>query len=140
MTQSVIIVGAGASGIAAATKLYENGFQNLTILEAQNRIGGRVHTVPFGDNVLDMGAQWCHGEVGNVIYEMAKNLDLLQTTKGPSDGFEYRYSNGETADKSLTSKLEKLALEIADDAEAYKKYEGSFGNFIIGRFYITLIF
>lgn len=54
----IVIVGAGISGISAAAKLIENGFKNLVILEAENRIGGRVCTVPFGKNVLDMGAQW----------------------------------------------------------------------------------
>lgn len=44
-----MIVGAGASGIAAASKLIENGFENLIILEAENRIGGRVNTVKFGE-------------------------------------------------------------------------------------------
>ena len=43
----ILIVGAGAAGFAAATRLYENGFKNITILEAQNRIGGRIHTVEF---------------------------------------------------------------------------------------------
>lgn len=58
MDKKVIIVGAGSSGVAAGTKLVSNGFKNVTILEAENRIGGRVHTVPFGSNVVDMGAQW----------------------------------------------------------------------------------
>lgn len=44
-----MIVGAGASGIAAAAKLIENGLENLIILEAENRIGGRVNTVKFGE-------------------------------------------------------------------------------------------
>jgi monoamine oxidase len=44
----VIIVGAGASGIAAATALMENGVDNIVILEAENRTGGRINTVPFG--------------------------------------------------------------------------------------------
>lgn len=44
----IIIVGAGISGIAAATKLYENGFNDITILEAENRIGGRVYTRSLG--------------------------------------------------------------------------------------------
>lgn len=43
----VIIVGAGAAGIAAASRLVEKGLQNILILEAKNRIGGRIHTVPF---------------------------------------------------------------------------------------------
>lgn len=44
----IVIIGAGASGIAAASKLYENGFENILILEAQDRIGGRIHTTQFG--------------------------------------------------------------------------------------------
>ena len=45
---SVIIIGAGAAGIAAASKLLENGFKNVTILEAEGRIGGRIFTTRFG--------------------------------------------------------------------------------------------
>lgn len=48
----IVIVGAGSSGIAAASKLLENGFQNVLILEAEDRIGGRVHTVKFGEFTL----------------------------------------------------------------------------------------
>lgn len=57
-TKKILIIGAGASGFAAAAKLISNGFKNVLILEAENRIGGRIHTIPFGANVLDMGAQW----------------------------------------------------------------------------------
>lgn len=48
----IVIVGSGASGIAAATKLMLNGFRNVKILEAENRIGGRVNTVKFGESRL----------------------------------------------------------------------------------------
>lgn len=58
MTKKIVVIGAGASGIAAATKLISNGFQNVKILEAQNRIGGRINTISYGSNVVDMGAQW----------------------------------------------------------------------------------
>jgi cation diffusion facilitator CzcD-associated flavoprotein CzcO len=44
----VVIVGAGPSGIAAATSLMEHGVDNIVILEAENRTGGRINTVPFG--------------------------------------------------------------------------------------------
>lgn len=58
MHKNIVIIGAGAAGISAATMLVENGFLNVTVLEAENRIGGRINTIPFGENVLDMGAQW----------------------------------------------------------------------------------
>lgn len=54
----VIVIGAGISGISCATKLIENGFKNIRILEAENRLGGRVNTTPFANSVIDMGAQW----------------------------------------------------------------------------------
>lgn len=54
----IIVIGAGIAGISCATKLIESGFKNIRILEAENRLGGRVNTIPFGSNVLDMGAQW----------------------------------------------------------------------------------
>ena len=44
----IIIIGAGASGIAAASRLLQNGFNNITILEAENRVGGRIYTTKFG--------------------------------------------------------------------------------------------
>jgi cation diffusion facilitator CzcD-associated flavoprotein CzcO len=43
-----LIVGAGASGIAAASMLMQYGVLSIVILEAENRIGGRMNTVPFG--------------------------------------------------------------------------------------------
>lgn len=43
----IIIIGAGAAGIAAASRLIESGFENVTILDAEGRIGGRIHTVEF---------------------------------------------------------------------------------------------
>ena len=41
----MVIIGAGAAGIAASTRLYENGIKDIVLLEAENRIGGRVNTV-----------------------------------------------------------------------------------------------
>lgn len=45
---SAIIVGSGVSGIAAASKLMQNGFNDVKILEAEDRIGGRIFTTNFG--------------------------------------------------------------------------------------------
>lgn len=79
---SVIVIGAGPSGVAAATRLLANGLTNLTILEAEPRIGGRVNSVYFGDAYVDLGAHWCHGEGDNIVYSLVKDLDLLRHTTG----------------------------------------------------------
>lgn len=45
---NIVIVGAGASGIAAASRLLQRGVDNFVILEANDRIGGRIYTKDFG--------------------------------------------------------------------------------------------
>lgn len=58
MNKKIVVIGAGASGVAATTKLLGAGFRNIVLLEAEERIGGRIHTIPFGNNILDLGAEW----------------------------------------------------------------------------------
>lgn len=43
----VAIIGAGAAGLAAGCRLLEKGFKDFVILEASDRIGGRVHSIPY---------------------------------------------------------------------------------------------
>ena len=56
---SAIVIGAGFSGLAAAFKLKTAGW-NVTVLEARNRIGGRVFSHKFAgtDLICELGAEW----------------------------------------------------------------------------------
>jgi monoamine oxidase len=53
----VIILGAGLSGVRAALTLTRAG-QDVLILEARDRIGGRVDTRVLGELTVEMGAEW----------------------------------------------------------------------------------
>ncbi|XP_018567631.1 spermine oxidase-like isoform X1 [Anoplophora glabripennis] len=132
---SVIIVGAGVSGIAAATKLLENGFVNLTVLEAENKIGGRVCSVEFGGSFVDLGGQWVHGEKGNLVYQKVKDLDLLSTSHNTFSDNTYYLSNGSIVDKDITDRLFAIGMEIIDDKEGAKNGTGSVGDYFIKVFY-----
>ena len=57
----VIIMGAGASGIAAAKTLYEAGITNILIIEAQDYIGGRAKVSNFSNYSMNIGASWISG-------------------------------------------------------------------------------
>lgn len=48
---SCLVIGGGIAGISAAKSLLEAGFQDVKILEASDRIGGRIKTIDIGENV-----------------------------------------------------------------------------------------
>lgn len=52
--KKVIVVGAGISGLRAAAVLHRHGCE-VVVLEARDRIGGRIHTSRKGDHVRDIG-------------------------------------------------------------------------------------
>ncbi|CAF1102336.1 unnamed protein product [Rotaria sp. Silwood1] len=59
----VVIVGCGSAGIAAAIELQKISQLKFILLEARNRVGGRIvtDTTTFGTNTpIDLGAQWIH--------------------------------------------------------------------------------
>ncbi|XP_055531184.1 peroxisomal N(1)-acetyl-spermine/spermidine oxidase-like [Wyeomyia smithii] len=132
MSAKIVIIGAGSAGIAAATRLYQRGLKNVQILEATDRIGGRVHTVPFGENVIDKGAQWCHGEKQNVVFELASPLGLLESSIIGGNNLLIQ-SNGEIVNQALSDRLMQMAGEIAE-SEELETYGGTFGDFVTERF------
>jgi len=59
----LITLDPGVAGLHAAFKLGEIGIRDVVILEALDRIGGRIHTIPVNGDVVELGAQWIHGQV-----------------------------------------------------------------------------
>lgn len=74
-SKTVIVVGAGISGLAAAKKLKENGF-NVIVLEAQSKVGGRLKTIRSLGVAFDEGASWIHGTAGNPITSLAQQAGM----------------------------------------------------------------
>ncbi|KAH3717031.1 hypothetical protein DPMN_059811 [Dreissena polymorpha] len=76
----VLIIGAGIAGISSAEYLAKNGFTDFKIIEAADRIGGRIWTHDIGGTSLkvEMGANWIHGIERNPIYQIADENGLLQ--------------------------------------------------------------
>uniref|UniRef100_A0AAR5PBI1 Amine oxidase domain-containing protein n=1 Tax=Dendroctonus ponderosae TaxID=77166 RepID=A0AAR5PBI1_DENPD len=130
----VIIVGAGASGIACATRLIAKGF-DVTILEAENRIGGRIHSVHFGGTNVDLGAQWIHGEKGNVVYEMVENLNLTDYPKSSTySNMSFFTSTGTMLDKKLTNQLYEIVENILEESDLTSEHEGSLREYFDSKY------
>lgn len=139
MNPKIVIIGAGAAGVAAATRLIAKGYSNLTILEAGNYIGGRIRTVPFGANIAELGAQWCHGEKGNVCYEMSAKFNVFGSNTFDYENFILIKSNGERVSLKTSEKLMGLMCSILDlHKNELHRYRGSLGTFVMEKFRLLL--
>jgi monoamine oxidase len=81
--QSVLIIGAGVAGLAAAQRLAEAGIK-VTILEARGRVGGRIDTLR--DRRLpmpvDLGAEFVHGKPDEIWSIVAGENLVMGSVEG----------------------------------------------------------
>ncbi|KFM64622.1 Spermine oxidase, partial [Stegodyphus mimosarum] len=72
----VLIIGAGVAGLTCGLYLSNCNFNDVSILEAQERIGGRISSINYNGSVIELGAQWIHG-IENPLYVFSKAYELL---------------------------------------------------------------
>lgn len=122
---SVIIVGAGFSGISAAKTLSDAGITSIVILEATNRIGGRICKVPFAGINVEKGANWVEGVNGdhvNPIWTISNQLGLRKFFSDYSNlsSNTYREAGGLYGAAEVQSVID-TADEVYDAGEKYSK-------------------
>ena len=68
MEADVIVIGAGLSGLAAADLLKNHDPSlHVIVLEANDRVGGRLLSAKLGDHSFDLGGQWILPEHKSVL-------------------------------------------------------------------------
>jgi monoamine oxidase len=129
----VIVIGAGASGLAAARELSGAGL-GVTVLEARDRIGGRIHTLHEKGAPMpaELGAEFVHGRHP----DLWKILDAAGLTVCEVADTHWQYHNGRlTKENEFWPQLEKIFgkldrrsrdrpfLELLDECCSGKRWE-----------------
>ena len=126
----VVVVGAGFAGLAAATKVASSG-KSVAVLEARDRVGGRVHNLKLdGGERVEIGGQWV-GPGQDRVLALIPALGL-ETYPTYVDGDNVYYRDGNRQNYTgtippaqpaalievaqLISKLDSMAAEVPVDA------------------------
>eukprot|EP01083_Nonionella_stella_P304649 1059544_1 len=127
-TYDVIVMGAGMSGVSAATELCANGMDpnDILIIDGADYIGGRTNVAEFGGYSLNTGASWLMGSCAfcnesfkeefelNPMFEIAEEIGLLFT--------EENWESEKYFDPLQGDPIDYEALDDAYDAY-YKAYD-----------------
>lgn len=111
----VLVFGAGLSGLYAARSLYRAGL-TVTVLEARDRVGGRVLSQTLADGtIIDLGGQWI-GPGQRRMYALAQEYGLktiVTHTQGKnvfSTGDRYQVTSDTMPPLSWLGKLDSLQV------------------------------
>lgn len=125
ITRDVVIVGAGAAGLTAANELKKQGL-SVAVVEARDRVGGRLWTDVIDGAMLEIGGQWVSpdqdalketiAELGLETFDRYRDGDSVYV--GP-DGVTKRYAGemypvSEETSKAIDEITERLDAMVAD--------------------------
>ncbi len=129
ITRDVVVVGAGAAGLTAANELKKAGL-SVAVLEARDRVGGRLWTDTIDGAMLEIGGQWISPDQEALIETVAElGLDTFSRYRegdsvyvGP-DGQAHRFTGEmfpvapetEKAIAEITERLDAMVAEIDPD-------------------------
>ncbi|KAH0459785.1 hypothetical protein IEQ34_010448 [Dendrobium chrysotoxum] len=126
---SVIIVGAGLAGLAAARQLLGFGFKVL-VLEGRDRPGGRVYTSKIGTignfAVVDLGGSVITGIHANPLGVLARQLGIpLHKIR---DSCPLYSPNGRVVDEKLDTEVNSVFNKLLEKATEARKALGESGE------------
>jgi len=123
----VLILGAGVAGLAAAAELASSG-RRVTVLEARDRIGGRILTLhPDGtDSPIELGAEFVHGRPPELLRMLQEANAPLQNFGGTDACFR---------DGTLSTCPDDKAFQLLDELADFAHLQGdmTFDDFLAER-------
>src|SRR6478735_2497518 len=121
LTRDVVVIGAGAAGLTAANQLKKAGL-SVAVLEARDRVGGRLWTDVIEGAMLEIGGQWVSPDQEALI-ETIEELGLETFDRYREGDSVYVGPNGQA--KRFTGEMfpvspetERIIAEITDELDA----------------------
>ena len=115
----VIVVGAGLAGLCAARTLSDRGI-DVVVIEARDRIGGRISTDRSLGVAVERGASWLHGMNGNPLARLVRE-QKLPTFFSDYDDFEVWLPGGERPEdwelEDAIDAFDTILDKASDEAE-----------------------
>jgi monoamine oxidase len=117
VAQKIIVIGSGIAGLAAARSMVQAG-HDVTVLEAQDRIGGRLKTDATTLSApVDLGASWIHGIDSNPIKALADEINAVTAVTSYDSSILYD-SDGQEISVARQLKLTALDAEFHNAIKA----------------------
>ncbi|MFM7679063.1 MAG: flavin monoamine oxidase family protein, partial [Roseiflexaceae bacterium] len=140
-TIDVIVIGAGIAGLAAAKDLQAAG-KRVQVLEARQRVGGRIWSWREWGEPIELGANWIETSKGNPLVNLAQQagsataadpengdeqlIDLVTNTKMTGSAVENMYDRYETIIDDAVDTADDYSKDVSlrtaiSNMSAYKK-------------------
>lgn len=110
MNKKILILGAGISGIYLGNRLKKEGF-SIKILEANNRIGGRIYTKNVHNTKVELGATWLW-RYNPELLKLCKELDISLFEQNMNGDALYEQSNLNIPQRFELPKNQEISYRI----------------------------
>ncbi|ESO00558.1 hypothetical protein HELRODRAFT_175520 [Helobdella robusta] len=119
-----VIIGGGIAGVKAGETFVRKGFNDFVILEASNKLGGRISSVVVEPSkvIVEFGANWIHGVDANPIFKIAKENNLLTshyTGRGLGKKILFAKENGDPVHPRIVSDVDFLFGQLMSECEDF---------------------
>jgi monoamine oxidase len=110
MNKKILIIGGGISGIYLGYLLKKEGF-SIKILEANNRIGGRIYTKKVEHTKIELGATWLW-RYNPALLQLCKDLEISLFEQNMNGEALFEAMNGNVPQRIQLPKNQEISYKI----------------------------